>query len=169
MKEELQKLKKTFNSDIDNITNLNELNELRVNYLGKKSKLQEISMMMRDLSIEEKKECGKLMNEIKTTFENEINSLKEDLEKKELEEKLNKERIDVTLPATKIKVGGIHPITKIINEVEDLFISMGYDVLEGPEVESDLYNFEMLNLPKGHPARDTQDSFYIEHKLVQYK
>lgn len=161
MKEELQKLKKTFNSDIDNITNLNELNELRVNYLGKKSKLQEISMMMRDLSIEEKKECGKLMNEIKTTFENEINSLKEDLEKKELEEKLNKERIDVTLPATKIKVGGIHPITKIINEVEDLFISMGYDVLEGPEVESDLYNFEMLNLPKGHPARDTQDSFYI--------
>ncbi len=161
MKEELQKLKKTFNSDIDNITNLNELNELRVNYLGKKSKLQEISMMMRDLSIEEKKECGKLMNEIKTTFENEINSLKEELEKKELEEKLNKERIDVTLPATKIKVGGIHPITKIINEVEDLFISMGYDVLEGPEVESDLYNFEMLNLPKGHPARDTQDSFYI--------
>ena len=161
MKEELQKLKKTFNSDIDNITNLNELNELRVNYLGKKSKLQEISMMMRDLSIEEKKECGKLMNEIKTTFENEINSLKEELEKKELEEKLNKEKIDVTLPATKIKVGGIHPITKIINEVEDLFISMGYDVLEGPEVESDLYNFEMLNLPKGHPARDTQDSFYI--------
>ena len=161
MKEELQKLKKTFNSDINNITNLNELNELRVNYLGKKSKLQEISMMMRDLSIEEKKECGKLMNEIKTTFENEINSLKEELEKKELEEKLNKERIDVTLPATKIKVGGIHPITKIINEVEDLFISMGYDVLEGPEVESDLYNFEMLNLPKGHPARDTQDSFYI--------
>ena len=161
MKEELQKLKKTFNSDINNITNLNELNELRVNYLGKKSKLQEISIMMRDLSIEEKKECGKLMNEIKTTFENEINSLKEELEKKELEEKLNKERIDVTLPATKIKVGGIHPITKIINEVEDLFISMGYDVLEGPEVESDLYNFEMLNLPKGHPARDTQDSFYI--------
>ena len=75
--------------------------------------------------------------------------------------KLRSEAIDITLPSTKIRVGSINPITKIINEVEDLFVSMGYDVLEGPEVESDLYNFEMLNLPKGHPARDTQDSFYI--------
>ena len=80
---------------------------------------------------------------------------------KKSESKLRSEAIDITLPSTKIRVGSIHPITKIINEVEDLFVSMGYDVLEGPEVESDLYNFEMLNLPKGHPARDTQDSFYI--------
>lgn len=161
MKEELQRLSSAFNADIDKVTNLNELNDLRVNYLGKKSKLQEISNMMRDLSVEEKKECGKLMNEFKTLVENKINSLKLELEEKELNSKLEKERIDVTLPATKINVGGIHPITKVINEVEDLFISMGYDVLEGPEVEKDLYNFEMLNLPKGHPARDTQDSFYI--------
>ena len=161
MKEELRNLKNEFNNDIANTNNLNLLNELRTKYLGKKSKLQEISVMMRDLSVDEKKECGKLMNEFKAFIENSISELKEELEKKELEEKIEKEKIDITLPATKIKVGGIHPITKVINEVEDLFISMGYDVLEGPEVESDLYNFEMLNLPKGHPARDTQDSFYI--------
>ena len=161
MKDELQRLSSIFEADIEKVTNLNELNDLRVNYLGKKSKLQEISNMMRDLSVEEKKECGKLMNELKTSIESKINSLKEELEKKELNSKLEKERIDVTLPATKINVGGVHPITKVINDVEELFISMGYDVLEGPEVEKDLYNFEMLNLPKGHPARDTQDSFYI--------
>ena len=161
MKEELQRLSSIFNTDIDKVTTLNELNDLRVNYLGKKSKLQEISNMMRDLSVEEKKECGKLMNDFKTLVENKINSLKLELEEKELNSKLENERIDVTLPATKINVGGIHPITKVINDVEELFISMGYDVLEGPEVEKDLYNFEMLNLPKGHPARDTQDSFYI--------
>lgn len=161
MKEELQRLSSIFNTDIDKVTTLNELNDLRVNYLGKKSKLQEISNMMRDLSVEEKKECGKLMNDFKTLVENKINSLKLELEAKELNSKLENERIDVTLPATKINVGGIHPITKVINDVEELFISMGYDVLEGPEVEKDLYNFEMLNLPKGHPARDTQDSFYI--------
>ncbi len=161
MKEDINKLKIELDEELSNVKSMNELNDLRTKYLGKKSKIQEFSMMMRDLSIEEKKECGKLMNEFKTYAESEISNLKSSLEKKMLEEKLQNERIDVTLPATKIKVGGIHPITKVINDVEELFISMGYDVLDGPEVESDLYNFEMLNLPKGHPARDTQDSFYI--------
>ena len=161
MKEDIKKLKNEFADELSNVNSMNELNDLRTKYLGKKSKIQEFSMMMRDLSVDEKKECGKLMNEFKTYAESEISNLKVNLEKKMLEEKLQNERIDVTLPATKIKVGGIHPITKVINDVEELFISMGYDVLDGPEVESDLYNFEMLNLPKGHPARDTQDSFYI--------
>jgi len=161
MLEDIKVLKNELNSDIEAINSMNELNDLRLKYLGKKSKIQEFSSRMKDLSIEEKKECGRLMNEFKSYAEEKISSLKEELEKRLLEEKLNNEKIDVTLPATKIKVGGVHPITKVINEVEDLFISMGYDVLEGPEVEKDLYNFEMLNLPKGHPARDTQDSFYI--------
>lgn len=166
MQEEIKKLKNEFNNDIASVDSTNLLNDLRTKYLGKKSKIQEISASMRDFSIEEKKECGRLMNEFKTFVEESISNLKIELEKKELEEKLEKEKIDITLPATKIKVGGVHPITKIINEVEDLFISMGYDVLEGPEVESDLYNFEMLNLPKGHPARDTQDSFYITNDTL---
>ena len=161
MLEDIKKLKSELDEKLSNVNSMNELNDLRTKYLGKKSKIQEFSMMMRDLSVEEKKECGKLMNEFKTYAENVISELKLKLEKKKLEEKLQNERIDVTLPATKIKVGGVHPITKVINDVEELFISMGYDVLDGPEVESDLYNFEMLNLPKGHPARDTQDSFYI--------
>lgn len=161
MLEDIKKLKIELDEELSNVNSMNELNDLRTKYLGKKSKIQEFSMMMRDLSIDEKKECGKLMNEFKTYTESEISNLKLKLEKKMLEEKLQNERIDVTLPATKIKVGGVHPITKVINDVEELFISMGYDVLDGPEVESDLYNFEMLNLPKGHPARDTQDSFYI--------
>ena len=161
MKEDIKKLKIELDEELSNVNSMDELNDLRTKYLGKKSKIQEFSMMMRDLSVDEKKECGKLMNEFKTYAESEISNLKVNLEKKMLEEKLQNERIDVTLPATKIKVGGVHPITKVINDVEELFISMGYDVLDGPEVESDLYNFEMLNLPKGHPARDTQDSFYI--------
>ena len=161
MKDEINKLKDMFLENLSTVKDLTMLNDLRTKYLGKKSKVVEFSSMMKNLNIEEKKEVGKLINDFKVEVETRLSNLKDELDKKELEDKLNSEKIDVTLPATKIKVGSVHPITKIINDVEDLFISMGYDVLEGPEVESDLYNFEMLNLPKGHPARDTQDSFYI--------
>lgn len=161
MLEDIKKLKSELDDELSSVNSMNELNDLRTKYLGKKSKIQEFSLLMRDLSVEEKKECGRLINEFKTYAEDKVSNLKTNLERKLLEERLQNERIDVTLPATKIKVGGVHPITKVISEVEELFVSMGYDVLDGPEVESDLYNFEMLNLPKGHPARDTQDSFYI--------
>ena len=163
---EINNLKNELESNIENIKSLSELNDLKIHYLGKKSKIQEFSNNMKNLSIEEKKECGKLINEFKKYADDLFNDIKLKLEIIELEEKLNKEKIDVTLPATNINVGCIHPITKVINEIEDLFISMGYDVLEGPEVETDLYNFEMLNLPKGHPARDSQDSFYITDDVL---
>lgn len=166
MKEEIKILKENLDSEIVNVKSLNELNDLRLKYLGKKSKINEFSSKMKELSVDEKKEFGRLMNEFKVYTEDKINTLKLKLEEELLEEKLNSEKIDVTLPATKIGVGGVHPITKVIDEVEELFISMGYDVLDGPEVESDLYNFEMLNLPKGHPARDTQDSFYITEDVL---
>ncbi len=166
MKEEIKILKENLDSEIVNVKSLNELNDLRLKYLGKKSKINEFSSKMKELSVDEKKEFGRLMNEFKVYTEDKINTLKLKLEEELLEEKLNSEKIDVTLPATKIRVGGVHPITKVIDEVEELFISMGYDVLDGPEVESDLYNFEMLNLPKGHPARDTQDSFYITEDVL---
>lgn len=168
MLEEISKLKNEFDKELHSTNSLNELSDLKVKYLGKKSKIQEFSSSMRDLSIDEKKEVGRMINEFKNYLENVFTNKRIELEKIEIEEKLEKEAIDITLPATNIRVGSIHPITKIVNEVEDLFVSMGYDVLEGPEVESDLYNFEMLNLPKGHPARDTQDSFYItEDKLLR--
>ena len=168
MLEEISKLKNEFDKELHSTNSLNELSDLKVKYLGKKSKIQEFSSSMRDLSIDEKKEVGRMINEFKNYLENVFTNKRIELEKIEIVEKLEKEAIDITLPATNIRVGSIHPITKIVNEVEDLFVSMGYDVLEGPEVESDLYNFEMLNLPKGHPARDTQDSFYItEDKLLR--
>lgn len=166
MKEEILELRRVFEQDLRNVDSLNSLNDLRINYLGKKSKIQEFSEALRDLSNDDKREMGKYINDTKNFMESSLNELRVDLELKELNNKLSNEKIDVTLPGTKINVGSIHPITKTINEIEDLFISMGYDVLEGPEVESDLYNFEMLNLPKGHPARDTQDSFYITEEML---
>ena len=109
-----------------------------------------------------KKEFGKTLNEFKTNINSLFESKKEIIEKKELEQKLESEKIDITLPATKLSVGNIHPLTRTIEEIEEIFMSMGYDVVEGPEIEQDLYNFEKLNLPKNHPARDAQDTFYID-------
>lgn len=162
MKETIIKLREEVIERLKSTSNLNELNEVRVLYLGKKSPLVEIGKKLGSLSVEEKKEIGFLLNELKEEITDKIEKIKESLEEEELNKKLQEEKIDVTLPATKIPVGGIHPINRIIDEVEELFISMGYDVVEGPEVELDLYNFEKLNLPKGHPARDMQDSFYID-------
>lgn len=166
IKEEIANLKLGFEEQKKNITSLKELNDLRVAYLGKKARISEMGKEMGSLSIEEKKETGMLMNELRTFIENEINNLEVILKEEELNETLRQEMIDITLPSTKINVGSVHPLEKTIEEIEELFISMGYDVVEGPEVEQDLYNFEKLNLPKGHPARDSQDSFYITEEML---
>ena len=164
--ERIRILKERFYEDIKSACDLNSLNNIRVLYLGKKSEIQDLGNLMKDLSIEEKKEFGKILNDLRYEIESNIDELKIKLEEKELNEKLNKESIDVTLTSTNINLGSIHPLTRIINEVEEIFVSMGYDVVDGPEVESDLYNFELLNLPKEHPARDTQDSFYINEEML---
>lgn len=161
MKEKMNLLKDELIRKLNEVKDLKELNEIRTTYLGKKGPISELSSMMGTLSIEEKKEFGKSLNELKTEVNHLFENVKTRLEEEELNQKLKSEKIDITLPSTKINVGSTHPITKIIDEVEELFLSMGYDVVEGPEVEDDLYNFEKLNLPKGHPARDSQDSFYI--------
>lgn len=161
MKEKMNLLKDELIRKLNEVEDLKELNEIRTTYLGKKGPISELSSMMGTLSIEEKKEFGKSLNELKTEVNHLFENVKTRLEEEELNQKLKSEKIDITLPSTKINVGSTHPITKIIDEVEELFLSMGYDVVEGPEVEDDLYNFEKLNLPKGHPARDSQDSFYI--------
>ena len=166
--EKLKNIIESFIEEKEKITNSFDLNELRVKYLGKKSELQEIALKFGELSFEEKKALGKALNETKVFIESELETLRNTLEQSELNEKLNKEKIDITLPGTKISSGYPHPITKVREEIEELFVSMGYDVLEGPEIEEDLYNFEMLNFPKDHPARDMQDSFYItEEKLLR--
>ena len=159
MKEEITKI---FDSNLD----IKELNDLKVEYLGKSGKITELSKGMKDIPNEEKKEYGMLLNELREIFNSHYESYKEKLETEELNKKLASEEIDVTLPATKIKVGAPNILEHIIEEVEEVFMSMGYDVVDGPEIEEDKYNFELLNIPKGHPARDAQDTFYIEDEKI---
>ena len=162
MKENLLKLQESFDNDIKKVKDLSGLNDLRVNYLGKKSELNSLSSAMRDLSVDAKKEMGKLINDLKVSIERKISSLKDEIERIELNKKLESEKIDITLPGTKVPSGSANILERIIEEVEDLLMSMGYDVVDGPEIEEDHYNFELLNIPKNHPARDAQDTFYVE-------
>ena len=140
----------------------NELLQEKANFLGKKGPISQIMATMRELSIEEKKELGAKVNVAKSEIEALFEENKTRIVNAEIEAKINAERIDVTLPAKQIASGSIHPLTQTITELEDLFIGMGYEVVTGPEVEEDVYNFELLNLPKDHPAREMQDSFYID-------
>ena len=166
MQEKLLSLKNEIINKISGVTSIGELNELRTEYLGKKGPVQELSNVLRDLSVEEKKEFGRVLNEFKTEVTAMFDNLKQELETKALNEKLAREQIDISLPATKIPVGAPNILEKIIEEVEEVFMSMGYDVVDGPEVEEDKYNFELLNIPKGHPARDAQDTFYIQDEEI---
>jgi len=166
MKEKVEALKTEVLEKVANTTSLKEINDLKVEYLGKKGPIQELSSHMRDLDAEGKKEFGMLLNGLKQDVTNAIDTKIKEYQEAELNEKLSKEKIDVTLPATKIPTGAPNILEKIIEDVEEVFMSMGYDVVDGPEVEEDKYNFEMLNIPKGHPARDAQDTFYIEDETM---
>ena len=149
-------------ASFDACKNQNDLNQAKALYLGKKGPISEVMATMRELSIEEKKELGAKLNVAKTEIEKYFEETKTKLINQEINEKIAKETIDVTMPGKNVASGSIHPLTQTIYELEDLFIGMGYEVVKGPEVEEDVYNFELLNLPKDHPARDMQDSFYID-------
>ena len=166
MKEQIEKIKLQSINEIQNASNLKELEEARVKYLGKKGELTIVLRGMKDLSKEERPIIGNLVNEVKKEVENLIEEKEEKLKKEELNKRLQEEKIDITLPGNKLKRGSIHPVNRIIEDIEDLFVSMGYDVVEGPELETDEFCFERLNLPKGHPARDMQDSFYITDEYL---
>ena len=166
MKEKVELLRKEVKEKIKETKNLKEINELKVLYLGKKGPINELTNHMRELTSEEKKEFGKIVNELKQELTNTFAELITKYEEEELNKKLASEKIDITLPATKIPVGAPNILEHIIEEVESVFMSMGYDVVDGPEIEEDKYNFEMLNIPKGHPARDAQDTFYIEDETI---
>jgi len=166
MKEQIEKMKETALAEINKAQDITELNNARVKYLGKKGELTAILRGMKDLSAEERPIIGSLVNVVKVELENLIEVREEEFKKAEINKKLEQEKIDITLPATKVKRGSKHPVNRIIEEIEDLFVSMGYDVCSGPELETDEYCFERLNLPKGHPARDMQDSFYITDEYL---
>lgn len=163
---DLEKILEELQSKIVNVSSMNELNDLRVEYLGKKGSISMISSKIAELPVEEKKTFGAELNKVKMTANELIDSKKNEIETKELNEKLANEKIDISLPSTKVTVGAPNILEKVIEDLEELLMSMGYDVVEGPEVEKDLYNFELLNLPKGHPARDAQDTFYITDETI---
>lgn len=160
--EKLDELKNEVFSIFDNITDKKTLELLKVEYIGKNGKITLANSLIKEVPNEEKRDFGMKINEIKNYFNKEFSKKLENFEMEEINEKLESEAIDVTLPGTEIPVGAAHPIERIIESLETLLMSMGYDVVEGPEVEKDLYNFELLNLPKGHPARDAQDTFYVK-------
>ena len=166
LKEKLDEISKMAQEKIREITNSQELNDLKVKVLGKKGELTEILKGMGQIAAEQRPVVGSMINNVRKEIEELISNKEEEFKQKELKEKLEKEKIDVTLPAKKVKRGSKHPLNRIIEEVEDLFVSMGYDVVSGPELETDEYCFERLNLPKGHPARDMQDSFYITEEYL---
>ncbi|CAH0117877.1 MULTISPECIES: phenylalanine--tRNA ligase subunit alpha [unclassified Paenibacillus] len=166
MKERLEALKAEALAKLQQVDDPQQLNDLRVKYLGKKGELTEVLRGMGGLSAEERPIIGQVANEVRAAIEQVISAHQERFLKEETEKRLQAETVDVTLPGRPMRVGAMHPLQKVIHEIEDIFIGMGYKIAEGPEVEQDYYNFEALNLPKNHPARDMQDSFYISEEIL---
>lgn len=142
------------------------IEEIRIKYLGKKGELTKVLRGMGDLAPEERPLIGQIANEVRETIENEITKCIQNQKDSESKNKLEKEKIDVTIPGDEFPIGHTHPLTKVQRELEDIFIGMGFEIAEGPEIEYDYYNFQALNIPKDHPARDTQDTFYITDNIL---
>ncbi|WP_287388487.1 phenylalanine--tRNA ligase subunit alpha [Lachnospira sp.] len=166
MNERLVKLKENALAKINEADSLDKLNDIRVAFLGKKGELTEILKGMKDVAPEDRPKVGQIVNETRAAIEEVLEDAKKSLASKALEAKLKSEVIDVTLPAKKTNVGHSHPNTLALEEVKKIFVGMGYEVVEGPEVEYDYYNFEALNIPANHPAKDEQDTFYIDEKTL---
>ncbi len=164
--EKLTQVKEEGLSLIRECSDLAQLQQLRVTYLGKKGPIQELMKLMKDLPKEEKPAFGQEVNNVKSLIADAIEERKVELEAKEMNEKIEAEKIDITLSGQKPSLGNLHPLMLVQKEMEDLFIGLGYTVGEGPEVELDLYNFERANIPKDHPARDMQDTFYISDETL---
>lgn len=166
MKETLEKIREEALKQIQESDALERLNEIRVAYLGKKGELTSVLKSMKDVAPEERPKVGQMVNDARAAIEEKLEEAKTALAAKVREEQLKREVIDVTLPAKKMNVGHRHPNSIALEEVERIFVGMGYEVVEGPEVEYDRYNFERLNIPKNHPARDEQDTFYINDNIL---
>lgn len=166
MKERLQKIREEAIAKIQTSENLDKLNEIKVAVLGKKGELTEVLKGMKDVAAEDRPKVGQLVNDTRMAIEEKLEEMKKLLSDAAREQKLKSEVIDVTLPANKNSVGHRHPNTIALEELQRIFVGMGYEVVEGPEVEYDYYNFEALNIPANHPAKDEQDTFYINDKIV---
>lgn len=162
MKEKIEVIKTELNKDLETVNSLQDIVDIKAKYIGKNGSITELTKNMKDLSPDERKELGMLSNEIKNYATEKILAREEEINNAILNEKLAKESIDISLPATEIPEGAPSILEKVIEDFEEVFMSMGYDVVDGPELEEDRYNFELLGLPKGHPARDAQDTFYVK-------
>ncbi len=166
MKDKLKKIMDEAMEQIDASQQLDKLNEIKVTFLGKKGELTSILKSMKDVAPEDRPKVGQLVNEARTQIEEKLEAKKAAFEKALREQKMKAETIDVTLPGKKQPQGHRHPNTITLEEVEDIFVGMGYEVVEGPEIEKDYYNFEALNIPANHPAKDEQDTFYITKDIL---
>lgn len=166
MKEKLQRMKEEALKQIHSSDKLEKLNEVKVNFLGKKGELTVVLKGMKDVAPEDRPKVGQMVNDVRAELEKVLEDAKKKMERFLREEQMKREEIDVTLPAKKNKVGHRHPNTIALEEVERIFVGMGYEVVEGPEVELDYYNFEALNIPAEHPAKDEQDTFFIGKDIL---
>ena len=162
MKKDISKIKESVTKEVEKTKTILDLNNIKTSYLGKKGSITKLYEKLKEASSEEKKTLGKEINEIKTYINNLIDEKSKEINDSLLEERLKREAIDVTMPGVTINNGSPNILEALIENLEELFLRMGYDVVEGPEIEKDLYNFELLNLPIGHPARDAQDTFYTK-------
>ncbi len=166
MEEKIKKIKEAALKEIESSKDLKSLTDLKIKYLGKKSELSLMLKQIGSVEPEKRKEIGKTVNqafnEIKEKLTEELGRIKEE----ELQKEMEKEKIDITLPGKTFKLGKKHPLTIVLDEINDIFVSMGFTIVDGPEIETDYYNFEALNIPKNHPARDTQDTFYVSDNLL---
>ena len=159
MKESLQKIREAALTNLQEINDLKVLEELRLKFLGKKGELTQVLKEMGKLRAEERPEMGQLANDVRSFIEEKLDDAKNALLAKEQEMKLSIEKIDVTMPGKKAVLGHKHPMTIVVDEIKDIFIGMGYEIADGPEIETDYYNFEALNIYDNHPAKDEQDTF----------
>lgn len=166
MKQQLEAILSNAKNELSETQNARELDAVRVKYLGKKGELTAILKGMKNVAPEERPVIGQLVNDVRAELEAALEKQGEKLEQSALEEKLKSETLDVTMPAEEITLGHKHPLSVVLDEIKDIFIGLGFQIAEGPEVEYDHYNFEALNIPKEHPARDSQDTFYISDNVV---
>ena len=166
MNDKLQEIREKAIAQIQEAKDLDALNQIRVSVLGKKGELKQIMNGMKDVAPEDRPKFGQLVNTARQAIEEKLEEAKKAMEAEAMKQKLSFEKIDVTLPARKHKIGKAHPNTTTLEEVERIFTGMGFSVVEGPEVEKDYYNFEALNIPANHPAKDEQDTFYITKDIL---
>ncbi|MDD5955912.1 MAG: phenylalanine--tRNA ligase subunit alpha [Lachnospiraceae bacterium] len=166
VKEKLEEIRQKALASIEEAKDQDSLNDVRVKVFGKKGEFTQVQKSMKDVAPEDRPKVGAMINEARAAIEEKMTEAREKMQQKALEERLKRETIDVTLPAKKNKIGHRHPNTIALDEVEKIFIGMGFDVVEGPEIEKDYYNFEALNIPANHPAKDEQDTFYINKDIL---